>query len=419
VVAASAQRSRNFAIADATETVWFGTWLLDQLKGPNDSSLGAWNFVAHPAAETEIVAARSHPASLMQAEQSNSSLRFGDVLMVKLFRRLQPGPNPDEEVLRALANAGFKRVPCYAGSVSWSSDEGAIFAVAVIQEFVPNIGDGWTWMLRRLEGVATGSRDGADHDYAAERLLGQRTGELHDALGRLMEPGFEPQETDETSIASDVRSTRAAIGETIELLVQRQSHLPDKIRTRLPEMIDELRALSVRANGYSEEAQSVRIRVHGDYHLGQTLRTQDGDWTILDFEGEPARSLTERRQRTSALKDVAGMLRSFSYARGAAERAANVNEDDVASSRLRQWETRARQAFLEGYRQALGTTAVPLAPDTGDAFRRALAAWELDKALYEVGYEARNRPDWIELPLRALLPQLFAQPTDATGTCPA
>jgi maltose alpha-D-glucosyltransferase/alpha-amylase len=234
-----------------------------------------------------------------------------------------------------------------------------------------------------------------------------------------MEPGFEPQETDETSIASDVRRTRAAIDETIELLVQRQSHLPEKIRTRLPEMIDELRALSVRANGYSEEAQSVRIRVHGDYHLGQTLRTQDGDWTILDFEGEPARSLTERRQRTSALKDVAGMLRSFSYARGAAERAANVNEDDLASSRLRQWETRARQAFLEGYQQALGTTAVPLAPDTEDAFSRALAAWELDKALYEVGYEARNRPDWIELPLRALLPQLFAQPTDATGTCPA
>ena len=415
-IVAPAERSRNVAITDATETDWFGTWLLDQLKEPESSSREAWNFVAHPAAESEIAAARRHPASLMRAEQSNSSLRFDDVLMLKLFRRLQPGPNPDEEVLRALANAGFERVPRYIGSVSWGSDGGETFAVAMLQEFVPNIGDGWTWMLGRLEGVATGSSNLADDDYDAERLLGQRTGELHAALGRLQEPGFEPQESDYALIASDVHRTRAAIDETIELLLQRQSHLPEKIRTRLPETVDSLRALSVRANGYGEEVKSLRIRVHGDYHLGQTLRTQDGDWTILDFEGEPARSLAERRQRTSALKDVAGMLRSFSYARGVAERATNVHGDDAVSSRLGVWERRARQAFLEGYRQAVDTAAVPLVPRSEDDFGRALAAWELDKALYEVGYEAHNRPDWIELPLRTLHPQLFAQPPDATGT---
>jgi maltose alpha-D-glucosyltransferase/alpha-amylase len=415
VVVVPAAQSQNLAIADATETAWFGTWLLDQLEGLNIAARGAWNFVAHPAAGTLIAAARSRPASLMRAEQSNSSLRFGDVLMVKLFRRLQPGPNPDEEVLRALADAGFERVPRYIGSVFWCT-EGETFAVAVIQEFVPNIGDGWTWILQRLEGVATGILDPEDDGYHAERLLGQRTGELHDALGRLQDPGFEPQETDHGAIEADVRRTRTAIDETIGLLVQRQSHLPDKIRTQMPEMIDALRSLSDQTDGYGQEARSLRIRVHGDYHLGQTLRTLDGDWTILDFEGEPARSLAERRQRTSALKDVAGMLRSFAYARGAAERVANVAGDDAVSSRLREWEVRARQAFLEGYRQVLGVTALPLVPDSDDAFTRALTAWELDKALYEVAYEARNRPDWIELPLRALLPQFFAQPTDARGT---
>jgi trehalose synthase-fused probable maltokinase len=179
-----------------------------------------------------------------------------------------------------------------------------------------------------------------------------------------------------------------------------------------------LRALAERANGYRNELSTQRIRVHGDYHLGQTLRTPDGDWVIIDFEGEPARSLDERRQRASVLKDVAGMLRSFAYARGTAERSAGGSADRAARGRLGPWEMGARRAFLEGYRQALATSEMRFVPKDDAAFARALAAWELDKALYEVAYEVRNRPDWLELPLRSLLPELLDQTADAAGGAP-
>jgi maltose alpha-D-glucosyltransferase/alpha-amylase len=414
----SSSGSRDRALIDATQTPWFGEWLLAHFADSNGASSGAWTFAPHPGAATDIGSARNSPVSVVRAEQSNSSLRFGDVLIVKLFRRLQPGPNPDEEMLRALAAVGFTRVPRYIGSVSWRSATGEMIAIAMIQEFVPNVGDGWTWMLQRLQAVATGGIDPTVDDFGPERLLGQRTGELHHALGGVLEAGFAPVSTDHAFITSNTRRTRAAIDETIDLLRERHAHLPEKIRARTPEAIAGLRALSNRAEGYAEEAQSLRVRVHGDFHLGQTLRTPGEDWTIIDFEGEPARSLDERRQRTSVLKDVAGMLRSFGYARGVAERAAD-GADGAPRDRLLEWEKGARRVFLEGYRQALETTNDSLVPVADDAFGRALAAWELDKSLYEVAYEARNRPDWIGLPLRALLPDLFDQPEDDPGTAPA
>ena len=417
-VIAAASDSDVGALIDATETPWFGEWLLAHLAEAEGSASGAWFYVSHPAAEAAIAQARSRQASVMRAEQSNSSIHFGDVLIMKLFRRLQPGPNPDEEVLRALLDAGFSRVPRYVGTVSWRSTAGEAFAVAVIQEFVPNVADGWTWMLERLHGISAGGIDTRADDFAAEQLLGRRTGELHIALSGVPEAGFAPEQTDRVTVALDTDRTRAAIEETIGLLLERQAHLPENIRARLPEAIEGLRASSDRVKGYADEAETWRIRVHGDYHLGQTLRTLDGDWTIIDFEGEPARPLDERRQRASVLKDVAGMLRSFAYARGAAERENGMAEDDVVRARLQHWESGVRRAFLAGYRQALDISPRPLIPVADDAFDRALAAWELDKALYEVAYEARNRPDWIELPLRTLLPDLFNQPADGPGTAP-
>jgi maltose alpha-D-glucosyltransferase / alpha-amylase len=419
LVIVSAPGSDGGVLIDATETPWFGEWLLAHLADANGSASGAWNYLPHLAAKTDIALARSSPVSVMRAEQSNSSIRFGDVLIMKLFRRLQPGPNPDEEVLRALLGVGFARVPRYIGSISWHSPGGERFAVAMIQEFVPNVGDGWTWMLERLHRVAVGSIDSGFDEFVAERLLGRRTGELHGALGGAPEPGFAPQPAATSTVAADTQRTLAAIDEAVGLLQERRARLPEMIRARLPEVSEGLRALASRVHGYADELETRRIRVHGDYHLGQTLRTPDGDWTIIDFEGEPARSLEERRQRTSTLKDVAGMLRSFAYARGASERATAMTGDGIARARLRQWESEARRAFLKGYRQAVATSAVPMIPAADDAFGRALAAWELDKALYEVTYEVRNRPDWIELPLRALLPNLFAQSADGPGTAPA
>jgi trehalose synthase-fused probable maltokinase len=404
------------AIVDATEKSWFGGWLLEKFAGATEPTRGAWMFIAHAGAEAEIESARNSKTTAVRAEQSNSSLRFGDILIVKLFRRLQPGLSPDEEVLRALAGVRFGRVPRYASSASWRSRDGATYAVALAQEFVANTGDGWTWMLERLAGVATGNLE--TEQFAAERLLGRRTGELHVALGEIQEPEFRPEITDRVAFDEDARRTRAAIEETILLLQERKGQMPEHLLTRLPDAIAGLRTLAERATGYRDQLNTLRIRVHGDYHLGQTLRTPDGDWVIIDFEGEPARPLEERRQRASVLKDVAGMLRSFAYARGAGERAADAAANSAVRSRLEAWETGARRAFLEGYRQALAATEMRLVPEDDEAFGRALAAWELDKALYEVAYEARNRPNWLELPLRSLLPDLLDQEAD-TGGAPA
>jgi maltose alpha-D-glucosyltransferase/alpha-amylase len=406
-------------VVDATERPWFGGWLLDQLAAVPEPAHANWTFAAHPAVGADIAAARTSPTTTLRAEQSNSSLRFGDILIVKLFRRLQPGVNPDEEILRALAGVEFERVPRFVGSVTWRSADGATYAVALAQRFVPNNGDGWTWMLRRLAAVAAGAIDPATDGFVAERLLGQRTGELHVALGAVPKPEFASERTDGAAVDADAERTRAAIGETIRLLQERRTHLPSFIARKLPDAIAGLRALGERANGYRDELGTRRIRVHGDYHLGQTLRTPDEDWVIIDFEGEPARSLEERRQRASVLKDVAGMLRSFAYARGAAERAVNGSADPAVRARLKAWELGARSTFLEGYRQALATSQMRFVPEDDPAFGRALAAWELDKALYEVAYEVRNRPDWLALPLRSLLPDLLDQAAETAGGAPA
>jgi maltose alpha-D-glucosyltransferase / alpha-amylase len=418
VIARLASGAASGVIVDAIENPWFGGWLLDQFAAEPEGVGGAWLFAAHPAASASIAAARKSPTTTLSAEQSNSSLRFGDSLIFKLVRRLRPGINPDEEILRALADVKFERVPRFVGSVTWRSHDGATYPVGLAQEFVPNAGDGWTWMLRRLAAVAAGAIDAGTEGFVAERLLGQRTGELHVALGAVAEPGFAPEPTGGAAIDADAERTRAAIGETIRLLQERRTHLPSSIASRLPDAIAGLRALAERANGYRDELGTQRIRVHGDYHLGQTLRTPDGDWVIIDFEGEPARSLQERRQRASVLKDVAGMLRSFAYARGAAERAVNASTDPAVRDHLEAWEFGARRAFLEGYRQALAASPIRFVPEDDRAFARALDAWELDKALYEVAYEARNRPDWLELPLRSLLPDLFDQAADAAGGAP-
>jgi maltose alpha-D-glucosyltransferase / alpha-amylase len=420
IITRAASGAISGVIVDATEKRWFGGWLLDQFAGVTGLTRGAWIFAAHAGAGAEIAAARNSPPTVVRAEQSNSSLRFGDNLIVKLFRRLQPGLNPDEEVLRAMADVQFGRVPRYAGSICWRSPDEATYAVALAQEFVANTGDGWTWMLQRLAGVASGNVEPENDQFAAERLLGRRTGELHVALGAVQDPEFVPQLTDRAAIEKDARRTLAEIEEAILLLQERRTHLPEQLMTRLPDAITGIRALAERADGYRDELHTLRIRVHGDYHLGQTLRTPDGDWVIIDFEGEPARSLAERRQRASVLKDVAGMLRSFAYARGAAERATEASSAArKARGRLDAWELGARRAFLEGYRQVLAVAAIRFIPEDDEAFARALAAWELDKALYEVAYEARNRPDWLELPLRSLLPDLVAQAADSAGGAPA
>lgn len=400
-------------LSDATTHPQFGRWLMERFLEPSTGSMEPWQFVL-PGTATTIAQAQDMPAVAMGAEQSNTSLRFDEALIVKLFRRLQPGPNPDEETLQALSTTSFTRAPAFFGSASWRAPTGADYPLALIQAFVPNHGDGWSWMLGRLAAMTHEARLVAD--FAPERRLGQRTGELHLALASITAPSFAPESLQASFAEEQIVRAALASREAAALIAERAQALPPTISSALPDIIEALRNPLARVDGFRAEIGGVRARVHGDYHLGQTLRTLDDDWEIIDFEGEPARPVSERRQKVSALKDVAGMLRSFAYARGAAERAASTED---AAVRLAQWERGARRAFISGYRDVLAAAGLPLAPNDNAAFARATGAWEFDKAVYEIVYEARNRPEWLEIPLRSLLPDRFAQASDATGAAPA
>jgi maltose alpha-D-glucosyltransferase/alpha-amylase len=310
------------------------------------------------------------PVRRIDGEQSNTSIIFGRMLIMKVFRRLVDGVNPDVEITRFLTeHTTFRNTPRLAGSLEYHDGRGAA-TLAMVQELVPEGRDGWRWMLDRL---AAG-----DEALGALRQLGQRTAELHGALATPTDDrafGAEPISRDDVTawteaLARQVAAARRAAG---------RRALPDLPSGAGPALAGLLGA--------------AKIRHHGDFHLGQTLAVREGrDFVVIDFEGEPMRPLEERRRKHTPLRDVAGMLRSFAYAAAAGARAGH----DVGD-----WETKARAVFVEGYRNA--AAAAPFVPATGEAFERAVAALELEKAAYEVVYEANHRPDWLEIPVRGFV----------------
>ncbi|MFN8665409.1 MAG: phosphotransferase [Thermomicrobiales bacterium] len=388
-------RIGNDPVFDAVAQPWFGDWLLQAFQ---DDDAG-WPGELGPDGSAYLKRAAGYPAQVLRGEQSNTSVRFGDAVIVKLFRKLQPGVNPDEEALRVLSTQGFAHAPAYVGSLAWLAPDGVRYPLALATSFVAHESDGWTWLQARLAGVANGE----SIDLGPERLLGQRTAEMHQALASASESAFTPEAASSGDVAQNQARTRAGLQQAAEIIRERAGTLPAATQAALPAVYEALQRAEVDLAGYEAEIGLSRVRTHGDYHLGQTLRTGD-DWVILDFEGEPARPVAERRQRASVLKDVAGMLRSFAYARGAAALALPEEDRGVAEPRLLEWETAARAAFLDAYRQAIAASELNLVPESDEGFAQALRAWELDKALYEIAYEARNRPTWLGIPLTALVP---------------
>lgn len=385
----------DVAVLDATAQPWFGDWLLRAFQEQD----AGWAADLGPGGAEYLGRAAAYQAQVLRGEQSNTSLRFGDAIIVKLFRRLQPRINPDEEALRVLSAQGFAHAPAFVGSLAWLSPEGVPVPLALATSFVPHQRDGWSWLLARLEHATPGSKI----DVGPERLLGQRTAEMHLALAASGDEAFTPMEATLADVAQSQARTRAAIHLAEDIIRDRADTLPSAVQRALPAIFAALQRTEADLAGYDAELGLPRIRPHGDFHLGQTLWTGD-DWVILDFEGEPARPVEERRQRTSVLKDVAGMLRSFAYARGAASLAGPETGRTVAESWLLEWEAAARAAFLSAYRETIADADAGLIPESDDDFARALRAWELDKALYEIAYEARNRPGWLAIPLAALTP---------------
>jgi len=316
-------------------------------------------------------------ARRIDAEQSNTSIVFDDQLIMKVFRRLEAGINPELELLRFLTQKGFENIAQLAG---WYAYQGKPMdaTLGILQRYVVGGEDGWELAL---ESMATDP-----YGFVARlRRLGEVTGRMHSVLGS--DPGDQAFCAEETS------------GESLGLLTATVDEEIEAIFLELPEDNAELRPIVGRGEEVRERLRLLThvggagrtIRHHGDFHLGQTLWA-DGDWVILDFEGEPARALPERRRKRSPLRDVAGMLRSFAYAASAAELQRGVEPPA-------DWEQRARAEFLAGYRSTVDQSLVP----AGSAMDKLLAVFELEKAVYELRYELNNRPDWVKIPVAGIL----------------
>jgi maltokinase len=346
-------------------------------------------------------------ARLVASEQTNSSVIFDDELILKAYRRLEAGINPELEMLRFLTEHGFANVAPLGG---WYAYVGRPLeaTLGIVQQFVPDGLDGWELALDELA-------DAPDRFLARLRRLGQVTGEMHSVLAS--EPGDSNFSPEEPSLES-LGLLTASIDEEIA-----------RVFLELPPEVEALAPIAGRGEEVRERlrqrthagATGRTIRHHGDFHLGQTLWAPgtpqasppegrapaasptafpaSGDWVIIDFEGEPARSLPERRRKRSPLRDIAGMLRSFAYAASAVELLRGATAPPG-------WEERARDELLEGYLETVDPTIIPAGRE---AFDKLLSVFELEKAVYELRYELEVRPDWLPIPVAGIL-RLLEQP---------
>jgi len=364
-----------------------------------------------PAEDFSALERELGEARLVSSEQSNSSVVFDDALILKVFRRLEPGINPELEVLRFLTEQGFRNIPALGGWYGYSG--GPLTAtLGLLQEYVPGAIGGWELALGEIASAPESFLDRLGR-------LGEVTAQMHTALG--VDPhdhAFAPEEPSVESLGLLTATVDEEIARVFLSLPEDDERLAP-ILGRGEEVREQLRLLT-----HAGSSGRV-IRTHGDYHLGQTLwngqpgasgarevrpggggfadvASSHGDWIILDFEGEPARTLVERRRKRSPLRDVAGMLRSFAYATTAAEL---TRDADVPTD----WEERARERFLESY---LETVDPALLPPGDAAIERLLAVFELEKAVYELRYELDNRPDWVGIPV-AGIERLMRQAAEA------
>jgi trehalose synthase-fused probable maltokinase len=330
-----------------------------------------------PADDFSALGRELGAARLISSEQSNSSVVFEESLILKVFRHLEPGINPELEVLRFLTEQGFRNIPALGGWYGYSG--GPLTAtLGLLQEYVAGAVGGWELALDEIA-------DAPERFLDRLERLGEVTAQMHTALGAdPSDPAFAPEEPSVESLGLLTATVDEEIARVFLSLPDDDERL-GPILGRGEEVREQLRLLT-----HAGSAGRV-IRTHGDYHLGQTL-VHENDWVILDFEGEPARTLVERRRKRSPLRDVAGMLRSFAYAATAAEL---TRDAEVPES----WEERARGRFLEGY---LETVDQSLLPPGEAAIERLLAVFELEKAVYELRYELDNRPAWVGIPVAGI-----------------
>ena len=361
-----------------------------------DASVAAARALANPLHETiwPVV-----------AEQSNTSVRLGPALVFKLFRKLDEGVNPELEVGRFLtARTRFRAMPLIRGSLTHVSADGVQSTVGVLHDWVENRGDGWQHILASLRELPAGNqRDVVLRDLFT---LGEITADFHAALATDAEdPAFAPEPVTKADVEVWKASFLERASHACALVEENILGWPEKARrmgTSLLNLRDHAASLAVVPEPVAPATAFHKIRVHGDYHLGQTLKTADS-FILIDFEGEVARPLAERRLKHCALKDVAGMIRSFDYAVETVRNERGETPGVLPAGRL-------RESFLDGYLSAATRQRGVFLPEDW----RALDAWidffEVEKALYEVEYEINNRPAWVHIPLRGIVRILHGGP---------
>ncbi len=346
-------------------------------SGPSAHSLEALTFHRLPGHDLDLGA----HSTLFAGEQSNSSVAFGEDALLKIFRKVTPGSNPDISVHEVLTAAGSEHVAALYGWLDCAVTGGAErLQLAMLQQFLRTATDGWDLALNSVRNLFVEADLHADEvggDFAAEAArLGEAVAEVHDDLAR----HFPIDTLVGDDLAKVVASMNRRLDEAVEIV---------------PELADHEAALREAYGALSALGRLPVQQIHGDLHLGQTLRTVKG-WKIVDFEGEPARPLAERVRPDSVWRDVAGMMRSFDYAPHVvaltSQTAQGEDEMHQQAYRALEWSTRNGAAFLRAY----------LGRPPGEAEQAVLAAYLMDKAVYEAVYETRNRPTWVSVPLSAI-----------------
>jgi maltose alpha-D-glucosyltransferase/alpha-amylase len=432
-------RRRTELLYDAVWDRGFGDRLLSlvlrqgSVKG-RVGELTAWS--TREARQSQAGDEPLPPPTVLTAEQSNTSIRYGNRYILKLIRRVEEGINPDLEMSRFLTEHAFRNSAPVLGAIDYRRGRSEPMTVAMLQGYVPNEGDAWNFSMDHLgrffeqatanaepppppadlEGLLASAereapsrvKDVMGTYLPAASLMGQRTAELHRVLASDPDdPAFAPEPFGMLYQRSLIQSMRNLARQSLQQLRRRLKDLPDDVRDDAQRVAGLEAEILRRARGtFERRLSATRTRVHGDLHLGQVLYT-GRDFVIIDFEGEPARSLSERRLKRSPLRDVAGMVRSFQYAGLSALRkrvaGGQVRREDVPvlTPWVRVWESWAAAAFLGRY-LATAKGAAHL-PSSAEELGGMLYAFLLDKALYELRYELNNRPDWVHIPLRGIL----------------
>lgn len=373
--------------------------------------LPASQFADYPAVAGE-------ETRLISAEQSNSSVIIGERMVLKLVRRLFPGVHPEAEMGGFLTARGYANIAPLLGEVRRVGADGESVTLMILQGYLSNQGDAWEWTLTNLQRAIRDELSGgtssleSEYDALAElqnfaATLGRRLGEMHLVLAQPSEdPDFGARPTDERDSAEWGESVGAQLGEALDALDRGRERLGEADRRQVDLLLQQRDELQRLVHDLARlAAGGIRIRVHGDLHLGQVLVVQ-GDACIIDFEGEPSRPLEQRRQRHSPMKDVSGMLRSFDYAAAVALRNSQGGDSSDEASVARQriasrYRSEARTAFYDAYR--LAAADLPHEWHAREGEGAALALFSLEKAAYEILYEAAHRPDWLDVPLHGLL----------------